>query len=106
MPEAHWYRATQFWILQVTASIIADPAAAAELLGTAIAHYDRSTEPQPAFVFDDLASTRAMLAERLGAAAFEHRLERGRTLQQPAAIALAIAGLHAFIDRDAVVDVA
>lgn len=106
VPEAHWYRATQFWILQVAASIIADPATAAELLGAAIAHYDRSTEPQPAFVFDDLASTRTMLGERLGAAAFERRLERGRTLQEPDAIALAISGLHAFIDRDAGADAA
>ncbi|HEY5663642.1 MAG TPA: adenylate/guanylate cyclase domain-containing protein [Ilumatobacter sp.] len=106
VPEAKWYQAAQFWNMQVVASIIDDCACAAELLGAAAAHYERATEPQPAFVIDDLGATRAVLEDRLGSAEFAARTRRGGALTQAQAVASAITGLHRFIDRTAAVDVA
>lgn len=94
VPEAHWYLATQYWIVQAVASIIDDDETAAVLLGLAKAHYDRSPELQPAYVLRDLETTTEQVRDRTPSNDdFERWTARGRRLPPHDGIALAMRAL-------------
>jgi predicted ATPase/class 3 adenylate cyclase len=96
-PEAHWYLAGQYWILQVVASITADNRCAAQLIGAADVHYASADGEQPAFILEDLAATRQLLESRLGRAALDRDIGVGGRLTLVQVIALAAETLHALI---------
>lgn len=60
-PDAHWYLATKYWIIQLTAGLVDDPQLADRLLATAEHHGAETDDAQPAWLQDDLTRTRALL---------------------------------------------
>jgi predicted ATPase/class 3 adenylate cyclase len=57
-PDAHWYLATKYWILQLVAGMVDDPHLARQLLRTSEDYYSGCIAPQPVWVRDDLIRTR------------------------------------------------
>jgi predicted ATPase len=86
-PDAHWYLAVKFWILQFAAGLIEDDRLAASLVGVAEQYYDSVDEIQPAFVTEDLVATRARLVEALGTDQFVAAATAGRRLAPATAVA-------------------
>lgn len=62
-PDAHWYQATKYWILQLAAGLPIDRHVAAALVSTAESYYSRVEEPQPSWVLEDLELARDRLAD-------------------------------------------
>ncbi len=56
-PGDPWYDQADYWVAQLTASVIDDHSVAALLIGAAAAHYDRIGAPQPRWVTEDLERT-------------------------------------------------
>lgn len=92
-PEAHWQHATQYWIMQVTASMIPDLGQAAELLGVAAGFYERSTESQSTYLMADFERIRSMLQHELGADDFDARFNAGKSLRLTDSIVVASGAL-------------
>ena len=86
-PDAHWYQATKFWILQLAAELLADRAVAAGLIGVAEQHYSQVEQAQPGWVTDHLGEIRRRLTEELGADAFAGAEAAGRRVDAATAIA-------------------
>ena len=61
-PGIHWSDDADFWTLQFAASVIADRATAAVLVGAAATAYGRSAVDQPVFVQEELAAVQRRLA--------------------------------------------
>lgn len=80
----HWSEDADFWTLQFAASVIADRAAAAVLVGVATAAYERSSVDQPAFVIGELSVLRDRLETELSPEDLGRHLRAGerRTLQE------------------------
>ena len=95
-PGAHWYDSAQFWLMQLTASVIEDLVAAAMLVGAATAHYRSCQVAQSALLREDLARTRERLVERLGPTEFERRLDAGARMSQADAVRFAVHALQTF----------
>ena len=99
-PDAHWYLATKFWILQSVASVTEDPVLGARLIGVTKRHYDAIEEVQPAWVISDLRSTRALLESRLGSEQFAREVDAGRRMELDEAIVSARAALRGLLGID------
>ncbi|RLE24246.1 MAG: hypothetical protein DRJ50_04935 [Actinobacteria bacterium] len=97
-PDAHWYLASQYWILQVVASVIIDYAFAAQLVGVANAYYDRADGEQPAVILEDLATTRHLLESYLREAELARNVAVGRRLALAEVITMAVGALHSLIE--------
>jgi predicted ATPase/class 3 adenylate cyclase len=92
-PDAHWYLASKYWIVQLVAGMVDDPTLADRLLAVAEDYDAASSVPQPVWVRDDLARTR----ERLGSPDRDRRL-RTRPSDPDAAVELARAVLDSLAD--------
>jgi hypothetical protein len=57
-PDAHWYQATKYWILQLAAGLVADDNVAAALLSTVDRYYQSVELEEPAWVLADLDELR------------------------------------------------
>jgi predicted ATPase/class 3 adenylate cyclase len=62
-PDAHWYEAAKYWILQLTASIIDDQEVATELLAVAAGHYEAAGIPQPLWAIEHFEKTKQALGD-------------------------------------------
>ncbi len=62
-PDTHWYNSSKFWILQLVAAIVDDPATARQLLAISTLHYDGSPMAQPVWVQEHLTATTHILQE-------------------------------------------
>ena len=62
-PDTHWYDAAKFWIMQLVAAIVDDPATARQLLAISTRHYDDSPMAQPVWVLGHLDATTHRLQE-------------------------------------------
>lgn len=88
-PDAHWYLAAKFWILQAAAAVVDDPTVGAVLLGVAEQHYDSVGEPQHAFITADLERTGTLLRDSLGSDEYGAQHSAGRHRDPSDAVALA-----------------
>lgn len=87
-PDALWYAAAKYWVLQVAASLIDDLPAAARLLGVAAAYYERTEQVQPVLARDGLAATTGRVREALGSG-FDAAFAEGRRMKVADAVEVA-----------------
>lgn len=92
-PDEHWYAASCYWLMQLSASVIDDPDTAAVLVGAAAAAYERLDVAQPAFIPRDLDSTTAALAVVLDPDDLARHLRTGARRTRDEAVDLARAAL-------------
>lgn len=94
-PGEHWYDDADYWIMQITASILDDPAAAAALVGAAQAGYERAGVDQPASIRSDLEVVRTRLEQDLGSEEFGRHCRAGGRRTRAEAVAIAETALAA-----------
>jgi len=95
---AHWHDDSDYWIMQLAAVVIDDPATGAVLLGAAAAAHERADAPAPAFIVTDFVSAAATVEDELGAEEYGRHFRAGRRRSRTEAVAIAEAALSTLID--------
>jgi tetratricopeptide (TPR) repeat protein len=97
----HWSDDADFWTLQFAASVISDRAAAAVLVGSVTAAYERSDLDQSAFVTGELRAVRARLETELGAEELGRHLRTGERRTRQEAVDIGRAALTEYLAEQA-----
>jgi len=99
-PGGYWYDATEWWIIQLSASVLDDLPSAAVLLGAVTTAYERISRKQPEFVLEDLRRTTDRLSSALDPDEYASQMRRGGRRTRSEARDLCLAALEHFIDRE------
>jgi hypothetical protein len=97
----HWSDDGDYWTLQFAASVIADFATAAVLVGAVTEAYERSSVDQPVFVAGELRALHSRLEGELDSEELGRHLRSGGRRTHQEAVDIARATLSAFIDEQA-----
>ncbi len=96
-PGRPWSEDEHYSVMQYAASIIDDLPTAAVLVGAATAAYEATAVQPPAYVVDDLATTRTRLEAELAADEFGAQFRAGGRRTKDEAIAICTAALEAYL---------
>jgi predicted ATPase/class 3 adenylate cyclase len=98
-PGGTWYDQADYWIAQLTASVIDDKSDAALLVAAAAARYERIAVPQPRWVIEDLERTTQQLQRLMDADEFGRCERAGGRRTRTEVVQATNDALESFIGR-------